>query len=71
MSENTLKKVLNDISIKAQNSLGTFYRKIQPKISHNQLIYQFLRKSKKYQETKIFKNYKICQPLDNPKKLVY
>ena len=46
MSENTLKKVLNDISIKAQNSLGTFYQKIQPKISHNQLIYQFLRKSK-------------------------
>ena len=46
MSENTLKRVLNDISIKAQNSLGTFYQKIQPKISHNQLIYQFLRKSK-------------------------
>jgi len=44
MSENTLKRVLNDISIKAQNSLGTFYQKIQPKISHNQLIYQFVRK---------------------------
>jgi len=42
MSENTLKRV----SIKAQNSLGTFYQKIQPKISHTQLIYQFLRKSK-------------------------
>ena len=46
MSENTLKRVLNDISIKPQNSLGTFYQKIQPKNSHNQLIYQFLRKSK-------------------------
>jgi len=47
MSENTLKRVLNDISIKAQHSLGTFYQKIQPKISHNKLIYQFLRKSKR------------------------
>jgi len=44
--ENTLKIALNDLSIKAQYSPGIVYLKIQPKISHNQLIFQFLRKSK-------------------------
>jgi len=32
--------------LRLKNSLGTIYQKIQPKISHNQLIYQFLRKFK-------------------------
>jgi len=53
-----------------KNSLGKVYLKIQPKISHNQLIFKFLTNNKD-QETKICKNYETCQPLEDPRKLFY
>ena len=58
--------------LKLKTYQGHSIKRFNPKFLITNLFINFKENpNEKYQETKIFKNYTTCQPLVNPKELIY